>query len=229
MLWVLGDGLAVQAAGGTGSKASVVAPEVSAVSVKFELALMALAKLSFVGGGAVMGKPDGLEFAPPGGGVKTVTLPLPPVAISLAAMATVIWVGEHAEGVWETPRKNTIEPTPCVGLQLKPVPLTCRLKTAPPTVLVAGTREVIVGAAPSTLKRRKSEVLAPSTTVIWCTPSFAAVNKLGSRVAVNLLGLNGLRGIIFTPAWLPSHCTLEFGVKLAPSTAVSVTAVVEPA
>src|SRR2546426_11433072 len=119
MLWVLGDGLAVQAAGGTGSKASVVAPEVPAVSVKFELALMALAKLSFVGGGAVMGKPDGLEFAPPGGGVKTVTLPLPPVAISLAVMATVIWVCEHAEGVWETPRKNTIEPTPCVGLQLR--------------------------------------------------------------------------------------------------------------
>src|SRR2546426_12663381 len=115
MLWVLGDRLAVQAAGGTGSKASVVAPEVSCVSVKFELAIMALAKLSFGGGGAVMGKLDGLEYPPPGGGVKTVTFPLPTVAISLAAMATVIWVGEHADGVGETPRKNTIEPTPCVG------------------------------------------------------------------------------------------------------------------
>src|SRR3989454_12753112 len=70
---VLGDRLAVQAAGGTGSKASVVAPEVSCVSVKFELAIMALAKLSFGGGGAVMGKLDGLEFPPPGGGDRKST------------------------------------------------------------------------------------------------------------------------------------------------------------
>src|SRR2546426_9773506 len=197
------------------------------------LASMAWAKLSFTGGAAVIEKLDGgFELPPAGGGLKAVTLLLPPAAISLAAMATVIWVGEQggdAKGVWGTPRKETVEPTPGVVLQLKPVPFTCRLNPGPPALALLGTREVIVGAAPSTLKRRKSEVLAPSTTVIWCTPSFAAVNKLGSRVAVNLLGLNGLRGIIFTPAWLPSHCTLEFGVKLAPSTAVSVTAVVEPA
>ena len=122
---------------------------------------MAWAKLSFNGGGAVIVKLDGLEFPPPGGGVKTVTLPLPPTAISLAAMATVIicWVGEHAEGVWGTPRNETVEPTPGVALQLKPVPFTCRLKPAPPALVVLGTSEVMVGAAPSTLKRRKSEVV----------------------------------------------------------------------
>ena len=170
---------------------------------------MAWAKLSFAGGGAVMGKLNGLEFPPPGGGVKTATLPFPPTAISLAPMATVIiWLGEHggeAKGVWETPRKETVEPTPGVVLQLKPVPFTCRLKLGPPALVVLGRSEVIVGAAPSTLKRKKSELTGGgpgSTTVIWCTPTFAAMNKLGSRVAVSLLALTK---VVVTPVWLPSH------------------------
>src|SRR2546428_14002622 len=93
MLWVLGDGLMVQAGGGWGSPASVVAPELSSASVKFELALMALAKLSFGGGGPVMGKLNGLDLPPAGGGGKTGTPPFPLVVISLAVMATVIWGG----------------------------------------------------------------------------------------------------------------------------------------
>src|SRR5437879_10127851 len=193
---------------------------------------MAWAKLSFAGGGAVIVKLDGgVDIPPPGGGVKTATLTLPPTAISLAAMATVIicWVGEHAEGVWGTAPNETVAPTPGVALQLKPVPFTCRLKGCPPALALLGTSEVIVRAAPSTLKRKKSELTGGgpgSTTVIWCTPTLAAVNKLGSRVAVSLLALTR---VVVTPVWLPSHCTLEFDVKLAPSTAVSVTAVVEPA
>src|SRR2546427_7390126 len=130
MLWVLGDGLMVQAGGGWGSPASVVAPELSSVSVKFELALMALAKLSFGGGGPVMGKLNGLDLPPAGGGVKTVKPPFPSVVISLAVMATVIWVGEQgadAKGAWVTPRNDTMEPTPEVVLQLKALPLACRV------------------------------------------------------------------------------------------------------
>src|SRR5437660_11291793 len=154
-----------------------------------ELASMAWAKLSFTGGGAVIEKLDGgFELPPAGGGLKAVTLLLPPAAISLAAMATVIWVGEQggdAKGVWGTPRKETVEPTPGVVLQLKPVPFTCRLKLGPPALVVLGRSEVIVGAAPSTLKRKKSELTGGgpgSTTVIWCTPTFAAMNKLGPLV-----------------------------------------------
>src|SRR3989442_977536 len=68
-----------------------------------------------------------------------------------------------------------MEPTPEVVVQLKPLPLTCRLKPSPPTMAPLGTREVIVGAALSTVNRRKSEVLAPSTMVIWCTPTVSRV------------------------------------------------------
>src|SRR5207245_11309459 len=103
-----------------------------------ELASMAWAKLSFTGGAAVIEKLDGgFELPPAGGGLKTVTLLLPPPAISLAAMATVIWVGEQggdAKGVWGSPRKETVEPTLRVGLQLKPVPFTCRLNPGPPAL-----------------------------------------------------------------------------------------------
>src|SRR2546428_13948225 len=86
MLWVLGDGLMVQAGGGWGSPASVVAPELSSVSVKFELALMALAKLSFGGGGPVMGKLNGLDLPPAGGGGKNGKAPTPSVGVSPGGM-----------------------------------------------------------------------------------------------------------------------------------------------
>src|SRR5437660_9858448 len=108
---------------------------------------MAWAKLSFAGGGAVMGKLNGLEFPPPGRGVKTATLPFPPTAISLAPMATVVtWLGEHggeAKGVWEASRKETVEPTTGVLLRLKPVPSTCSLKLGSRAMAVVGRRGVM--------------------------------------------------------------------------------------
>src|SRR2546426_3499736 len=185
---------------------------------------MAWAKLSFAGGGAVIVKLDGgLEFPPPGGGVKTATLPFPPTAISLAPMATVIWLGEHGEanGVWGTPRKETVEPTPGVVLQLKPVPFTCRLKPGPPALALLGTSEVIMGAAPSTLKRKKSELTGGgpgSTTVIWCTPT---ASRLAGITAVRWFASTN---VVVMPFVAPFHCTCEVAVKWAPSILVSVTA-----
>ena len=115
-----------------------------------------------------------------------------------------------------------MEPTPGVVLQLKPVPFTCRLNPGPPALALLGTSEVIVGAAPSTLKRRKSEVLAPSTTVIWCTPTFAAVSRLSGMTAVRWLASTKF---VIMPFATPSHCTCEAGVKWAPLMLVRVTAV----
>src|SRR5215472_6219817 len=68
-----------RAQGGTGSVGSVVAPEESCTSLKVKVVmLMALAKLSFGGGGAKTVKVSGLDWPPPGGRFTTEMLLVPP-------------------------------------------------------------------------------------------------------------------------------------------------------
>ena len=80
------------------------------------------------------------EVPPPGAGLVTVTVAVPAVAISAAVIATVNCVVLANVVVLEAPLNFTTD------VDTKPVPLTVRVKAAPPAVALAGEREVAVGA-----------------------------------------------------------------------------------
>jgi hypothetical protein len=77
---------------------------------------------------------------PPGAGFVTVTLTVPAVAISAAVIAAVNCVALANVVVLAAPLNFTTD------VDTKPVPLTVRVKAAPPAVALAGEREVAVGA-----------------------------------------------------------------------------------
>jgi hypothetical protein len=77
---------------------------------------------------------------PPGAGFVTVTLTVPAVAISAAVIAAVNCVALANVVVLAAPFNFTTD------VDTKPVPLTVRVKAAPPAVALAGEREVSVGA-----------------------------------------------------------------------------------
>jgi len=80
------------------------------------------------------------DVPPPGAGLVTVTVAVPAVAISAAVIAAVNFVALTKVVVLAAPLNFTTD----VGT--KPVPLTVRVKAAPPAVALAGDREVAVGA-----------------------------------------------------------------------------------
>jgi len=80
------------------------------------------------------------DVPPPGAGFVTVTVAVPAVAISAAVIAAVNCVALTNVVVLAAPLNFTTD----VGT--KPVPLTVRVKAAPPAVALAGDREVAVGA-----------------------------------------------------------------------------------
>src|ERR1700745_1001443 len=77
---------------------------------------------------------------PPGAGLVTVTVAVPAVAISAAVIAAVNFVVLTNVVVLAAPLNFTTD------VDTKPVPLTVRVKAAPPAVALAGEREVAVGA-----------------------------------------------------------------------------------
>jgi hypothetical protein len=77
---------------------------------------------------------------PLGAGFVTVTVAVPAVAISAAVIAAVNCVALTKVVVLGAPLNFTTD------VETKPVPLTVRVKAAPPTVALFGEREVAVGA-----------------------------------------------------------------------------------
>ena len=77
---------------------------------------------------------------PPGAGFVTVTVAVPAVAISAAVIAAVNCVAFTNVVVLAAPLNFTTD------VDTKPVPLTVRVKAAPPAVALVGEREVSVGA-----------------------------------------------------------------------------------
>jgi len=77
---------------------------------------------------------------PPGLGFVTVTVAVPPVAISGAVIAAVTCIALTNVVVLPAPLNFTTE------VETNPVPLTVRVKAAPPAVALVGEREVAVGA-----------------------------------------------------------------------------------
>ena len=80
------------------------------------------------------------DVPPPGAGFVTVTVAVPAVAISAAVMAAVNCVALTNVVVLAAPLNFTTD------VDTNPVPLTVRVKAAPPAVALVGEREVAVGA-----------------------------------------------------------------------------------
>jgi hypothetical protein len=83
--------------------------------------------------------PSSDEVPPPGVGVVTVTVTLPVVAISAAVIAAVICVPLTKVVVRGLPFHCTTDAAS------NPVPVTVKVKPAPPTVTVAGDKELTAG------------------------------------------------------------------------------------
>ena len=80
------------------------------------------------------------DVPPPGAGFVTVTVAVPAVAISAAVIAAVNCVALTNVVVLAAPLNFTTD------VDTNPVPLTVRVKAAPPAVALVGEREVAVGA-----------------------------------------------------------------------------------
>ena len=80
------------------------------------------------------------DVPPPGAGFVTVTVAVPAVAISAAVIAAVSCVALTNVVVLAAPLNFTTD------VDTNPVPLTVRVKAAPPAVALVGEREVAVGA-----------------------------------------------------------------------------------
>ena len=86
------------------------------------------------------------DVPPPGAGLVTVTVAVPAVAMSAAVIAAVSCVALANVVVLAAPLNFTSD------VDTKPVPLTVRVKAAPPAVALVGEREVSVGTGLLTVK-----------------------------------------------------------------------------
>ncbi len=134
--------------------APLAKPDPFTVRVKAAPPAVAVAGESEViaGAGLLMVKVSPGDSPPPGAGLKTVTLAVPAVAMSVTGIAAVSWVSETKVVGRLAPFQRTTAPL------AKPEPFTVRVKAAPPAVAVAGASEVIAGAGLLMVK-----VAAPDT------------------------------------------------------------------
>jgi hypothetical protein len=154
-----------------------------------------------------------LEVPPPGDGLTTVTLIVPPVAMSVAAIAAVSCVLLTKVVVRLDPFHCTVE------LETKFVPLTVSVNAAPPALAIAGLRLDIDGTGLFTVKVCALELPPPGaglTTVTLIVP--AAAMSAAVIAAVSCVVLTNV-----VPRLDPFHCTDELEIKFVPLT-VSVNA-----
>ncbi len=95
-------------------------------------------KVSVGPAAALIVKDTVADVPPPGAGLVTVTVAVPAVAISAAVIAAVNCVAPTNVVVLAAPLNFTTD------VDTNPVPLTVRVKAAPPAVALAGEREVSV-------------------------------------------------------------------------------------
>src|SRR5437762_293802 len=132
------------------------------VSVNAALLISALLGLRpvSVGAGLFTVSVCAAEVPPPGAGVRTVTLAVPAAAMSAAVIAAVSWMVLTKVVVRAAPFHCTV-----VEPFTNPVPLTVRVKAAPPTVALVGTSAVIVGTGLLTGNVCAAEVPPPGADV----------------------------------------------------------------
>ena len=140
--------------------------------VKAAPPVIALAGASdvIVGTGLLTAKFTATEVPPPGAGFVTETEKLPTATMSAAVIAAVTCVALTNVVVLALPLKLTVAPL------TKPVPLTMRVKAAPPTVVPVGESVVIVGTGLLTAMLMAEDVPPPGAelnTVIGKDPVVA--------------------------------------------------------
>src|SRR5437660_3803009 len=108
-----------------------------------------------VGEGLLTEKLCSPELPPPGAGLKTVTVTVPPVAMSLAGMEAVSCMLLTKVVARSLPFQRTTEPA------MKPLPRTVTVNAAAPAVALAGESELIPGAGLLTVKLTGPEVPPP--------------------------------------------------------------------
>jgi len=121
-----------------------------------------------VGTGLFTAKLVAAEVPPPGAALVTVTGKDPAMAMSAAVIAAVTCVALTNVVVLALPLNCTEEDA------TNPVPLTVRVKAAPPAVALVGEREVIVGAGLLTAKFVGAEAPPPGAGLLTTTGKLAA-------------------------------------------------------
>jgi hypothetical protein len=116
-----------------------------------------------VGTGLLTVKLTEFEAPPPGDGLVTVTLKLPPVAISDARIAAVTWVALTKVVARVLPLKLTVE------LLRKLAPFTVKVKPTPPAVALDGEMLVMAGTGLLTAKAMAFEVPPPGVGLFTVT------------------------------------------------------------
>jgi hypothetical protein len=126
-------------------------------------------RLVIAGSGLLTVKVAAAEVPPPGAGFVTVTLTVLGVAISVARIAAVNWVALTNVVAFAAPLKFTVAPL------TKPVPVTVRVKAAPPAVALLGESEVMTGGGLVTLKLTPAEVPPPGAGLVTVTGNVPTV------------------------------------------------------
>src|SRR5204863_9190581 len=148
------------------------------------------------------------EVPPPGAGVTTVTCGVPAVARSEAGIAAVSWVALTNVVVRAAPLQRTLEPL------TKLLPVTVRVKAAPPTLALEGESDVSVGAGLFTVNVCAADVPPPGAGVTTVTGTVAAVAT--SAAAIAAVSWVALTKVVVRAA--PFQRTLEPLTKLLPFT-----------
>jgi hypothetical protein len=130
-----------------------------------------------VGAGLLIANGEFPDVPPPGAGLATVTLTAPAVRISPAVIAAVIWVALTNVVALGFPLKLTTE------LEMKFVPFTVNVKGAPPTIALAGERDVIAGNGLFTVNDEFPDVPPPGAGFVTATLNDPAAVMSVARIA----------------------------------------------
>src|SRR5579864_8502249 len=153
---------------------------------------------------------------PPGGGFVTVTLAVPPVAMSAAGMVATIWVFVTDEGVIAgLPPKFTVAPL------TNPEPLMVSVKPVPPAVALVGESDVTVTLGLLIVNWMFPEVPPPGAGFVTATFTVPAVAISAAAIAaVTWVALTNVvvlaAPLNFTTAPETKPVPVTVGVKAAP-------------
>src|SRR6267143_5615650 len=137
------------------------------------------------------------EVQPPGAGVTTVICGVPAVATSAAAIAAVSWVALTNVVVRPAPFHCTLAPL------TKLLPVTVRVKAAPPTVALGGESDVTVGPGLVIVNVCAAEVPPPGAGVTTVTGGVPVAAMSAAGIAA--VSCVALTKVVVRAA--PFHCT----------------------
>ena len=161
-----------------------------------------------VGAGLLIVKFRALETPPPGAGLETVTIAVPPVAMSAAVMAACKLVLDTNVVVRALPFHCTVEE------DTKPVPVTVSVNAAPPAIVELMFRDSTAGAG---LLIVKANALLEPPPGLGVETETCAVPAAAMSAAVMAACKLVLDTNVVVRAF-PFHCTVEEDTKLVPVT-----------